>query len=147
MSSMMTLSSFISCSHKPPNCGSSQLSSSATLISTLDPYFSFVMSSKQSSLVSMDTFMRIMFGIGLVIVISLSSTSDGEHIVGSQGGASMKSSSDIPSLHRKCSNIGSNGLRKIGRRQLNLALSNTSALYKEIFSVILEYISDSIAMA
>ena len=91
--------------------------------------------------------MRIMFGIGLVIVISLSSTSDGEHIVGSQGGASMKSSSDIPSLHRKCSNIGSNGLRKIGRRQLNLALSNTSALYKEIFSVILEYISDSIAMA
>ena len=147
MSSMMTLSSFISCSHKPPNCGSSQLSSSATLISTLDPYFSFVMSLKQSSLVSMDTFMRIMFGIGLVIVISLSSTSDGEHIVGSQGGASMKSSSDIPSMHRKCSNIGSNGLRKIGRRQDSLALSITSALYKEIFSVILEYISDSIAMA
>ena len=59
----------------------------------------------------------------------------------------MNSSSDIPSLHRKCSRIGSNGLRKIGRRQLNLALSNASALYKEIFSVILEYISDSIAIA
>ena len=88
-----------------------------------------------------------MLGIGLLIVISLSSISEVEHIAGSQGGASMYGSSDMPSLHRKCSKIGSKGLIKIGRKQLSLALSNAAVLYKEIFSDAAEYILEIIVTA
>ena len=65
------------------------------------------MSWKQSSIVSTDMFINTMLGIGLLMVISLSSISDAEQIVGSQGGLSMYSSSDMPNLQRKCSKIGS----------------------------------------
>ena len=88
-----------------------------------------------------------MLGIGLLIVISLSSISEVEHIAGSQGGASMYGSSDMPSLHRKCSKVGSKGLIKIGRKQLSLALSNAAVLYKEIFSNAAEYILEIIVTA
>ena len=80
-----------------------------------------------------------MLGIGFVMVISLSSTSDDEQIVGSQGGASIYGSSEIPNLHLKCSSIGSKGRRKVGMRQLSLALSTAAALYIETISVIPEY--------
>ena len=137
-SSIMTLSSFKSSWHISLNRRSSQLSSSNAFTRTLEPYTNLVMSLKQSSIVSTDIFINTMLGIGLLMVISLSSTSDAVQIVGSQGGASMYGSSEIPSLHLKCSSIGSKGLRKAGIKQLSLALSTAAALYIDTISVIPE---------
>ena len=146
VSSIMTLSSSNSFWQVSLNLGSSQFSSLATLKSTLAPYCNFVISGKQSSLVSTEMFISTMLGIGLVIVISLSSISDFAQIVGSQGGASMYSSSDMPNLHLKCSNMGSNGLRSVGMRQLSLALSTTAALYILTISIIPEYIFENLVI-
>ena len=96
-------------------------------MSTLAPNSSLVISSKQSSIVSTVVFVKTMFGIGLDIEISRSSTSDLEQISGLHGGASMNSSSEMPNLHLKYSNIGSKGLRNVGIRQLSLALSKAAA--------------------
>ena len=147
VSSIMTLSSSKSFWHVSLNLGSPQFSSSATLMSTLAPYCNFVISWKQSSLVSTEMFISTMLGIGLVIVISLSSISDFEQIVGSQGGASMYGPSEMPSLHLKCSSIGSKGLRKVGIRQLSLALSTAAALYIDAISIIPPYILVNRSMA
>ena len=119
----------------PMNLGSSQLSSSATLMSTLIPYSNLFMSLKQSSIVSTDMFINAMLGIGLVMVISLSSSSDVGQGDGLQGAASIYWSSEIPSLHRKCSNIGSNGLTSVGMRQLSRALLTAAALYIDTMSI------------
>ena len=146
-SSIMTLAPFNSSWHISLNLRSSQLSSSTALMRTLEPYTNFVMSSKQSSIVSTDMFINTMLGIGLLMVISLSSTSDAVQVVGSQGGASMYGSSEIPNLHLKCSSIGSKGLRKVGMRQLSLALSTAAALYIDTISTIPPYMLVNLSMA
>ena len=138
-SCMTILSSSKRVLHILLNRGSSQLSSSSAFMRTLEPNTNLVISLKQSSIVSTDIFIKTMLGIGLVIVITLSSTSDGEQSFGSQAGASMYGSSKIPSLHLKCSSIGSNGLRKVGIKQLSLALSTTRALYMDTISIIPAY--------
>ena len=143
----MTLSSFKSSWHISLNRGSSQLSSSTAFIRTLEPYTNLVISSKQSSIVSTDMFINTILGIGFVMVISLSSTSDALQIVGSQGGASIYGSSEIPNLHLKCSSIGSKGLRKVGMKQLNLALSTAAALYIDTVSTIPPYMLLNLSMA
>ena len=144
---MMTLSSSKSFLHVSLYRGSSQLSSSTAFIRTLEPYTNLVMSLKQSSIVPTDMFIKTILGIGLLMVISLSSVSNGEQIVGSQGGASMYGSSEMPSLHLKCSSIGSKGLRKVGIRQLSLALSTAAALYMDTISSIPPYILVNRSMA
>ena len=104
-SSMITLSSSKRLLHISCNLGSSQLSSSKTLMRTLAPYCNFYISSKQSSIVSTEIFINIMLGIGLIMLSCRSSISDAEQIVWSQGGSSMNSSSDIPNLQRNCCKI------------------------------------------
>ena len=131
----MTLSSSYNFWHMPKNFGFSQLSSSAIFISALIPYSNFLMSLKQSSIVSTDMLIKVILGTGLDMVISLSSSSDIEQFDGLQGAASMYWSSEIPSLQRKLSSIGSKGLRSVGMKQLSLALSTAAALYIDIISL------------
>ena len=131
----MTFCSLSSFWQMPMNLGSSQLSSSAIFMSTLIPYSNLFMSLKQSSIVSTDMFMKVILGIVLVMVISLSSSPDFEQFDILQGPASIYLSSEIPSLHRMWSNIGSKGLRSVGMRQLNLALSTAAALYIDTISI------------
>ena len=73
-SSIIVLSSSKRFLHILLNRGSSQLSSSSAFMRTLEPNTNLVISLKQSSIVSTDIFIKTMLGIGLVIVISLSST-------------------------------------------------------------------------
>ena len=131
----MTLSSSYNFWHMPKNFGFSQLSSSAIFISALIPYSNFFMSLKQSSIVSTDMLIKVILGTGLDMVISLSSSSDIEQFDGLQGAASMYWSSEIPSLHRKYSSIGSKGLRSLGIKQLSLAWSMAAALYIDTISL------------
>ena len=88
-SSMMILLSSKRFLHVLLYRGSSQLSSSTAFMRTREPYTNLVMSLKQSSIVSTDIFINTMLGMGLLMVISLSSTSDDEQSDGSQEGASM----------------------------------------------------------
>ena len=60
--------------------------------------------------------MKSRLGKPLSWVISRSSNSESLHVESSHPGVSMKPSSSSPSLHRKYSNVGLNGLKIFGNR-------------------------------
>ena len=94
-SAMITLSSSRRLLHISCNLGSSQLSSSKTLMRALAPYCNLSYLGNN----------RLLFPLGYRF--GHCKISKAEQNGGSQGETSMYSSSDMPNLQRKCSKIGS----------------------------------------
>ena len=136
-SSSMTIWSWKRSLHMFSYRGSLQSWSSTILMSILAPKTSFVISEKQSSIVWTAKFISIILDIGLLIVISLSSSAVVLQIVRLHAGASIYWSLDIPNLHRICSKIGSKGRRNLGIRHRSPNFSQALDLYNEsMFSTV-----------
>ena len=130
-SSSMTILFWKRSLHMSSYLGSLQSWSSTILMSILAPKFSFVISGKQSSIVWTAKFISIILGIGLLIVITLSSSAVVLQSVRLHTGASIYWSFDIPNLHLICSKIGSKGRRNFGIRHRSPNFSQARDLYNE----------------
>ena len=113
------------------NLGSLQGRSSTNLIRILAPNMTLGLPGKQSSFVRTCRLIIFRRGICLSSVISFSSIFDSEHEIWLYNGTSINSSSNSPSQHLICWNIGLKGRRNLGKRQAKPACSHALALIKD----------------